>query len=220
MATTVKARRPYNGALRKEQARMTRGRILDAARRLLIGGTYSSVTMEDIAREAGVAYQTVYGIFGSKLRLAQGLIETGFPHVADALKLFEQLGPSDEPEVWFRTGARVSRLIYELCADLLRFMRESGDPGLLARFREREEERFKGMTRYRMPAMLERSGRLRADISPSESVAVIWTMSGPDQYTQLVFDRGWTPSRYEQWLGDALINTLLQRARRIRTKGR
>ena len=134
MVQNVKTRRAYNGALRKEQAQMTRGRILDAARRLLVSGTYSSVTMEDIAREAGVAYQTVYGIFGSKLRLAQALIESGFPHVADALKLLDQLESSDDPELGLRTSARVSRLIYQLCADLLRFMRESGDPGLLARY--------------------------------------------------------------------------------------
>jgi AcrR family transcriptional regulator len=215
MIEPVKTTRKYNGALRKEQAEMTRGRILDAARRLLVSGTYSSVTMEDIAREAGVAYQTVYAIFGTKLRLAQSLIEIGFPHVADALKLFDQLGPSDDPELGLRTNARVSRLIYELCADLLRFMRESGDPDLLARYREREEQRLTGMIEYGVPAMFERSGRLRAGISPTEAVAVIWALSGPDQYTQLVFERGWTPSRYEQWLGDALIHTLLQPARHI-----
>src|ERR1700694_5655211 len=159
MAQTVKARRTYNGALRKEQAQVTRGRILDAARRLLRSGTYSSVTMEDIAREAGVAYQTVYAIFGTKLRLAQGLIEIGFPHVADALKLFDELGPSDDPELWLRTGAHVNRLIYELCADLLRFIRESGDPGLLARYRDREEQRLRGMIQYGVPARLESGGR-------------------------------------------------------------
>src|SRR3977135_679943 len=210
MVRTVKARRSYNGALRKEQAQMTRGRILGAARRLLTRGTYSSVTMEDIAREAGVAYQTVYGIFGTKLRLAQALIEVGFPHVAAALKLFEPLRETADPEVWFRTGARVNRLIYELCADLLRFMRESGDPGLLTRYREREEQRLVGMTQFGVPARLERSGRLRAGISPAEAVEMMWALSGPDQYNQLVFERGWTPSRYEHWLGDAMINSLLE----------
>ncbi len=212
MIKTVKGRRPYNGALRKEQAQMTRGRVLDAARRLLTSGTYSSVTMEDIAREAGVAYQTVYGIFGTKLRLAQALIEVGFPHVADALELFEPLRETADPEVWFRTGARVNRLIYELCADLLRFMRESGDPGLVARYREREEQRFLGMTQFGVLAMLERGGRLRTGISGSEAAAVIWALSGPSPYTDLVFQRGWTPARYEEWLGDALINTLLKPA--------
>jgi hypothetical protein len=89
-------------------------------------------------------------------------------------------------------------------------MRESGDPDLLARYREREEQRLMGMIQYGVPAQLDRSGRLRAGISPSEAVAVIWALSGRDQYTQLVFERGWTPTRYEEWLGDALINTLLQ----------
>ena len=210
MVSAVKTRRTYNGALRKEQAQMTRDRILEAARRLLVSGTYSSVTMEDIAREAGVAYQTVYGIFGSKLRLAQRLIEIGFPHVSDALQLFEAVPDSAEPEVWFRTGARVNRLIYELCADLLRFMRESGDPGLLKRFRDREEQRLEGMAQFGVWAKLERSGRLRAGISPAEAVEMIWALSGPDQYNQLVFERGWTPSRYERWLGDAMINSLLE----------
>ena len=70
---------------------MTRARILDAARNILVSGTYSSVTMEEIAKEAGVSYQTVYAIFGTKLRLAQGLMDVGFPHVGDALKLFDPL---------------------------------------------------------------------------------------------------------------------------------
>jgi AcrR family transcriptional regulator len=168
--------------------------------------------MEDIAGEAGVAYQTVYAIFGTKLRLAQGLIEIGFPHVGDALKLFEPLRDSTDLEVWFRTGARVSRLIYELCGDLLRFMRESGDPGLLERYRDREEQRFRGIDASGMGEALERSGRLRAGISRSQAISTIWTLSGPDPYTQLVFQRGWTPSSYEEWLGHALIRAFLQPA--------
>ena len=208
----VKTTRTYNGALRTEQAQMTRTRILDAARRLLVSGTYSSVTMEEIAKEAAVSYQTVYAIFGTKLRLAQGLIEVGFPHVADALKLLDAVRQSDDAELGLRTGARVSRLIYEICADLLRFIRESGDPALLAHYREREEQRLTDMTHFGLPSMLERSGRLRAGISSLEAVAVIWALTGPDQYSQLVFQRGWLPSRYEDWLGNALINMLLRPA--------
>ncbi len=210
MVKAVKTNRTYNVALRTEQAQMTRRRILDAARRVLVTGTYSSVTMDDIAKEAGVAYQTVYAIFGTKLRLAQAIMEAGFPHVSEALKLFDQLRQSADLEVWIRTGAHVNRLILEPCADLLLFMRESGDPDLLAHYREREEERFIGMTQFGMPATLESSRQLRAGISPSEAMAVIWSLSGPDLYTQLVFQRGWTPSRYEEWLGDAEINMLLQ----------
>ena len=49
---------------------------------------------------------------------------------------------SPDPEVWLRGGAQISRRIQETCADLLRFMRESGDPALLARFRENQELRL------------------------------------------------------------------------------
>ena len=121
-----------------------------------------------------MAYQTVYAIFGTKLKLAQGLIEIGFPHVGDAVKLFDDLEPSVDPEVALRTAARVSRLIYELCADLLRFMRESGDPGLLARYRAREEERLVSMIQHGVQHRLKRSGRVRAGISPSDAMVVIW----------------------------------------------
>jgi AcrR family transcriptional regulator len=195
MIKAVKTGRTYAGTLRTEQAQMTRQRILDAARRLLVSGTYSSVTMEDIAKEAGVAYQTVYAIFASKPALARSLVEVGFPHVDDALKLFNDLPESADVEVWLRTGAHVNRRIYEICGDLLRFMRESGDPGLLARYRERQEQVFREMNRFGMEAMLENSGRLRAGISPSEAVAAIWSLGGPDAYTELVFQRGWTSSR-------------------------
>ena len=37
-----------------------------------------------------------------------------------------------EPDQWFRTAAHVTRLILEPCADLARFIRQSGDPGLLS----------------------------------------------------------------------------------------
>lgn len=202
--------RTYNGTLRAEQAQTTRARILDAARRVLVKGTYSSVTMEEIANEAGVAYQTVYATFGTKLRLAQSLVDVGFPHVAEALELFAPLRQSDDAKLALRSGARVSRLIYEICGDLLRFMRESGDPNLLVHYRQREEQRLTDMITFGLPAILERSRQLRAGISASEAVVVIWALCGPDQYSQLVLQRGWTPSRYEEWLGDALISMLLR----------
>ena len=67
MSDQVKDIRPYRTALREEQAQLTRGRILKTARRLLVQRGYSQVTMQDVAREAGVAYQTVFSQFRSKL---------------------------------------------------------------------------------------------------------------------------------------------------------
>src|SRR3982074_2521251 len=98
MAAGVKRRRTYSTNLRREQAQMTRQRILEAARRLLVSGSYSRVTMEEVAGEAGVSYQTVFSIFGSKLRLAQAMVEAGWPHIEEALRLVEVARASGAPE--------------------------------------------------------------------------------------------------------------------------
>jgi AcrR family transcriptional regulator len=136
--------------------------------------------MEDMAREAGVSYQTVYSVFGTKLRLAQEIIQVGF-HFEGVEEVAAQLRESRDPEVWLRGTAQISRRIQETCADLLRFMRESGDPELLARYHENQELRLtqEGF----LPAALENSGRLRVGISQAEVLAVIWAMTGPDLYS-------------------------------------
>ena len=185
---------------------MTRSRIIDAARRLLTRGTYSSVTMEEIAKEAGVAYQTVYAVFGTKLQLAEEIIRVGF-HLEGVEELTAQVRQGSDPEMWLRGAARVSRHIQETCADLLRFMRESGDPGLLALLRAKQEGRL--TQESFLSAALDGTGKLRPGLSSAEVLAVIWAMTGADLYSMLVFERGWTPNRYEDWLGTALIDLLL-----------
>lgn len=206
----VKPKRSYDGTLRREQAAHTRQRILDAARALLGVGAYSSVTMEEIAVKAGVSYQTVYAAFGNKLRLAQAIIEAGWPHVGPALQLIEKGRQSDDPRIWLQVGATISRRILEVCADLPRFMRESGDSALRARFRRVEAQRYRELAEVR--DRLVTSGRLRHDLSPEEAHALLWAFTGPDWFCLLVFERGWAPARYEEWLARSLQDLLLEPA--------
>jgi AcrR family transcriptional regulator len=205
---TVKANRPYNTALRQEQANTTKLRIITTARRLLVAGTYSAVTMNEIAKEAGVAHQTVYAIFGTKLRLAQAMVDQGFPHVLEAAKQFDEARGSLDAELWLRVTARVFRRIFEPCADLVRFMLESGDAALQERHRQSEESRLRRL-REVVEALVQ-GGRLRSGIEAADALDVIWVMTGPDCYWRFVFQRGWTPDRFEQWLGETLIRVLLK----------
>jgi AcrR family transcriptional regulator len=209
MTSTVKSesKRKYKSALRQELAQLTRQRIIDAARRLLAAGTYSTVTMDDIAREAGVAYQTVYAVFGSKRRVAHAMIESEL-RIDGLEELMAQARETRDPEVAMRIGAHIARRVNEPCADLMRFMRESGDPDLIKRYQQMETRRLSDVSF--VPELLVNSGRLEAGLPTSEVRDVIWAMSGPDTYIQFVFQRGWTPSRYEEWLGDGLIRLLLK----------
>ena len=210
MDKPVKPKRAYNAALRQEQALSTRRRILDAAQRLFVARGYSAVTMDEIAREAGVAYQTVYAIFGTKLGVAQGIIYSSF-EVAGIYELIAESKASGDPEVWLRVAARVARLISERLGELLRFMRESGDPQLLAEFEKVEDLRLE-QERTLVTGLAE-SGRLKEGLSAAEALAVVWALSGPQLHRQLVTQRRWTAARYEQWLGEALIALLLAPAR-------
>ena len=209
MARAVKEKRGYDVSLRQEQAQMTRKRIIDAARRLLIEGTYSAVTMDEIAKEAGVAYQTVYAIFGTKIRLAEAMVDSGFSHLAPALNLLQAARGSADPEIWLRTVARVWRAIYEPCADLLRFTLESGDPALQEHYRKVQESRLGRLKE--VVSVLEQSGRLRSGLSTAHALDVMWAMTSPDTYTKFVFQRRWQPDRFEEWLASALIDLLLER---------
>jgi TetR/AcrR family transcriptional regulator of autoinduction and epiphytic fitness len=209
MAPVVKGKRDYNVSLRQEQAQMTRNRIIDAARRLLLEGTYSAVTMDEIAKEAGVAYQTVYAIFGTKIRLAEAMVDSGFSHLAEALNLLQAARGSADPEIWLRTVARVWRAIYEPCADLLRFTLESGDPALQEHYRQVQESRLGRLKE--VVGVLERSGRLRSGLTTKDALDVMWAMTSPDTYTKFVFQRRWQPDRFEEWLASALVDLLLER---------
>jgi AcrR family transcriptional regulator len=68
--------RRYRSELRAQQAEDTRARILDAALRVMADG-FASVSIPNVAREAGVSVPTVYRHFRTK----QDLLDAIYPHV-------------------------------------------------------------------------------------------------------------------------------------------
>jgi len=207
MTKSVEAKRAYSTSLRQEQAQVTKNRILDAASRLFVDRGYSSVTVEDIAREAGVAYQTVYAVFGTKLAVAQAIIWSSF-RTEGIDKLMAEGRESGHLGGQIRVGVRIARRLNERFATIVRFMRESGDPDLLAEYQKIEGLRFEQIQAQLKPVLAK--GRLRKGVSPADALSTIWAMTGTDLYNQLVSGRRWTASRYEEWLKDALLNMLLE----------
>jgi AcrR family transcriptional regulator len=66
----------YRSERRQRQAEATRKDILGAARRRFAEHGYSATSMADIARDAGVAVQTIYASCGSKRELVLALVDT------------------------------------------------------------------------------------------------------------------------------------------------
>ena len=208
MMKSVERKRSYKPGLRQELAQITKNRILDAASRLFVKSGYSSVTVEDIALEAGVAHQTVYAVFRTKLAVAEAIIWSSF-QTEGIDELMAQARESGDLEAHIHIGAHMARLLNVRFAAIVRFMRESGDPALLAEYQKIEGLRFDQISAQMSP-VFSSSGRLKAGISNADAVSSIWAMTGTDIYNQLVSARRWTPARYEEWLRDALINMLLE----------
>jgi AcrR family transcriptional regulator len=61
------------GRLAGDARRDTRGALLDAAYRVVVGGGWPRARMADVAAAAGVSRQTLYNEFGSKDAVAQAL---------------------------------------------------------------------------------------------------------------------------------------------------
>lgn len=115
----MKARRPYDSALRQTQVAQTRERILDAVSALMAVGAARDVTVPRVAERAGVTVRTVYRYFPTRAALidamqAWALAKMGAPAwprdtralVAFAVPLFERFDQNrDVVEAQLRGGA-------------------------------------------------------------------------------------------------------------------
>src|SRR4051794_18060476 len=68
-------KRSYSTVKREEQARVTRARIVAAARDLLLGEGYAAMTVPVLATRAAVSPQTVYNSIGGKAEVVKAVYD-------------------------------------------------------------------------------------------------------------------------------------------------
>jgi len=93
MTRIADAGRPYNNELRAQQAEATRSRILDATIRVMAGGV-GTLSIPDVAREAGVSVPTIYRHFGTK----SALLTAVHPHLGRRAGIGEVVEPTSVDE--------------------------------------------------------------------------------------------------------------------------
>jgi hypothetical protein len=84
-------------------------------------------------------------------------------------------------------------------------------PELAAIERERECGRYDAQAPS--IAYLVQSGQLRPGLDEKEARDLLWTLTGRDLYRMLVVERKWSSERYENWLGEAVVTTLVVKKR-------
>jgi len=203
-----RTQREYRSLVRERQAGDTRKRILEAAQRLLRRQGYQGTTIEAIAHEAQVSAPSVYAIFKSKTGILKELVDqAGFgPQYESDVK--RALRASD-PVARLRLAAPIARGIHESQSAILDLLRGVGvvAPELARLERRKEGQRYE--RQEGTIALLRDSGSLRPGLDYTTARDIFWTLTGRDLYRMLVGERGWSAEKYEGWLADTLVRSLV-----------
>src|SRR4029453_13547702 len=124
--------RSYDSTLRAEQARMTRARILDAARSLLLERGYPSMTISALAETAGVSTQTIYNAAGNKAAVIKAVYDVTLAGDDDPLPMaerpeFRAVSEATDAASMLRAYAAFGRGISERIAPLLAVLTTHSD---------------------------------------------------------------------------------------------
>jgi len=208
-------KRRYKSTHRDEQARETRLRIIRAARELFVTKGYGRTTLAEIAREAGVAVETVYAAFGNKATLLRQTWYVGSRGDEKDVPLFDRAEMQailDEPDLATRVRRHAAfvtatnRRMGPLTAALEgAAASESAAAEMLAEFSER---RLDVTTKYAKAAAA--TGRLA--VSQAECRDVLFATMDGTLWRRLVVERGWSDERYAHWLGSLWIAQLVSSA--------
>lgn len=213
MSAAVK--RDYRSQLRAAQALQTRRSIVAAATRLFVAHGYGATTIDAVAEAAGVSRKTVFTAVGGKLDLLKLALDWAVAGDDQAVALSDRAairGWMDQADpravlnglagTLTEIGARVGPLYGAL----------EGAAGIDPAARERAEE----SQRHRLEDARKVVRRLRdvkalaTDITDREAVDLTWLAMDPGLFERLVRVRGWSVSRFEEWLGANLCRQLLR----------
>jgi AcrR family transcriptional regulator len=202
MSEVVK--RHYDSTWRQEQARETRQRIIQAAHDLFVKKGYGSTTIADIAREAGVAVETVYAAFRNKHTLLRQVWYVSFRGDEEDVRLW------DRPEIRaviaepnlarrFEAQAVVLTAVFRRITPLLIMLQGAvaSQPAAAAMLAEFDELRLDAAAKYAQAAAA--TGQLA--VSENECRDVLWATLDGAQWHRLVAERGWSDERFAAWLG-------------------
>ena len=201
-------KRPYKSAVRQRQASDTRRRIIEAAGELLQREGYAGMTIEAIAQGAEVSAQSVYAIFKSKTGILIALLDQSM-FGPDYEEVAQQALSASDPETRLRRAASVGRQIRGAQSAAFDLLRGAGVVAPELAKLERQRERLRYEKEEGMIIFLRDAGWLRPGLNHKTARDIFWMLTGGDVYRMLVRERGWSSQRYQDWLAETLVLSLL-----------
>ena len=195
---------------RRQKAARTRLRILRAAHASFVARGYTGTRMVDVAKDAGVAVQTVYFTFHTKPELLAACYDLAVLGALDAPPPHEQpwhVAMLNAPN----PGEAVAQFVAgntAICArvavldDIVRATVH--EPEAVAVHERGEQLRRRDFEK--VVARWDTRFGLRRGLSRRSCTDLLLTYSGPPNYRQLVIEYGWSPQAYRRWLGGVIAD--------------
>ncbi len=214
MAKDISTKRKYNSSRRKAQSRETQEQIAEAARKLFIERGYAGTSIESIAKEAGVAPETVYALFGNKRAILARVVDVAVVGDSDPVPLLvraeirEIENETDQTRQIQMFAKRIQKIMARV-APMFEVMRSAAktEPEINGMLKKYLDGRIQGMT-YFADCLLA-NGPLLNNMSKLIAVETLWTLTSAEVYNLLRKDRGWSAEEYEFWLSQTLTRLLL-----------
>lgn len=191
--------RSYRSKARESQAAETRSRILAKARELFQSEGFDALTIEALARSAEVSVSTIYTLFQSKRGVLRVLIDEALPP-NERLALVAQAEAATSAEELLKVSAKIARQMYDAERSL----------GNLPELKEFEQEREARRYERQEATAHKMVGHLKPGLDLLSARDILWAFTGRDLYRMLVIERGWDSDRFEEWLDQLLVKTLLR----------
>ncbi len=192
--------------LREERAQVTRRRIADAAATLFADDGYGATTLRAVAARAGVAVQTVYAVYGSKVGILEDLRQR-VVHDPEAEALFS--AALVEPRAHRRVAlfAQSIRTRWERGAAIVLINRDAGltDATIRASVDQVLQRRRRGLASLAEALAPD----LVSGMTTQRAAAVLDALTLPEVWMELVETQGWTADEYEAWLRQIVGQQLL-----------
>ena len=192
---------------RQRQAEATKLEVARVARALFADRGYVATTISAIAAESGIPQQTIYSAYGSKAKILDKITE-GWMAEAQTTTSADAYLSEPDPAQQLRMLAALNRRQMEVGSDVVAIYREAAasDPQMAATLRNvlaAREREVQKLVEAVQP-------RLRRGLTVPEALDILLALTLPEVYATLVGERGWSGSRYEKWLGGALVSQLLR----------
>jgi AcrR family transcriptional regulator len=218
---TEAVKRRYDNSRRQAQARATRLKVIEAAKRLFIEHGYPATTIDAIAEAADVPLPSVYRLFGSKRALLAAILDTSFGGDDQSVAFGDRpavRAARDEPDParMVTAFARIARELMDRSSAIQHVLATAAqvDPEMAELLAEIRRQRHTGQSR--IVAALDARGALDPGLDKTEAADIAYALLSPEVHRILTVERGWPADRYERWVARSLATLRPAGQRRVR----